>query len=421
MESQTPIARPRRDAPMTATPRSVSRRRGASRTLTAIVALALIAGMAACAPNDDDPIAVGFIGELTGPFAIWGIPARNGMQMAVDDLNASGGVAGRPLVLIERDTQGLAEEAVTALRGLIDRHDVVAAGGLVSSDVALAAARIAEDRRVPLFLVKAGSDQILSLSSRMTFRTCLPAAPMNLDPIVEFIEQQGITRVGAVVADYAWGRAIQDAMISRFAALDVRLEIEVAPVAEREFTPYLRRLADMDPQLIVATGHPPGALPLTRQAAELGIDAFITGSNSPAAAVMATVGEAAFDRYVDFTCADYDDPAYVELAARYYERFGDFMEDDAVSGYGQVLMVAQAIEAIGGTDPAQIAEYLHETTFDLPGYAWDLRFTAWGELADARPPLVVLRRQTPPDGVYPSANWYPQVLFEPEPLEPHVP
>lgn len=392
-----------------------------SRRVVVIFCVAVLMLATSACTSDDDPIAIGFLGELTGPFSIWGIPARNGMQMAVEDLNAAGGIDGREVVLVERDTQGAAQEAVTALRGLIDRQGVVAAGGIVSSDVALAAARVAEERQVPLFLVKAGSDRILNADSRATFRTCLPAAPMNLDPIIAFIQDQGISRVGAIVADYEWGRAIQAALLDRFAALEVSLVIEVAPVGEREFTPYLRRLADLDPELIVATGHPPGALPMTRQAAELGIDAFITGSNSPAAAVMETVGDAAFDRYVDFSCADYHDPAYLELAVRYQQRFGSFMEDDAVAGYGQVLMVAQAIEALGTTEPEAIAGYLRDHVFDLPGYAWDLQFTPWGELAEAQPHLIVLRRQAPPDGVNPGANWYPETIFHPEPLEPHVP
>lgn len=399
-------------APMLSRPRKV-------RALLWIAALALIA--AACTPSDDEPVTIGFLGELTGPFSIWGIPARNGMQMAVDDLNAAGGIAGRDVVLVERDTQGAAEEAVTALRGLIDRHRIVAAGGIVSSDVALAAARVAEERQVPLFLVKAGSDRILTRDSRVTFRTCLPAAPMNLDPIVAFIQERGISRVAAIIADYEWGRAIQSALLERFSTLEVSLVIEVAPVAEREFTPYLRRLAELDPELIVATGHPPGALPMTRQAAELGIDAYVTGSNSPAAAVIETVGDAAFDRYVDFSCADYQDPAYLELAARYQQRFGAFMEDDAVAGYGHVLMIAEAIEAVGADDPAAMADYIRGQVFDLPGYAWDLQFTPWGELAQARPHLILLRRQAPPEGVNPGADWYPETIFHPEPLEPHVP
>ena len=367
----------------------------------------------------DEPIRIGFLGELSGPFAIWGTSARNGMQMAVEDVNADGGIDGREVELLERDTQGVPEEAVTGLRELVERREVVAVGGPVSSDVGLAVSRVAEDEPIPLFLVMAGSDRILTPESRMTFRTCLPASSRVVEPFVTYIEDQGLTRIGAVVADYEWGRAVEDALRERLDDLpDVQYAIEVAPVQEREFTSYLRRFEDLDPQMIIATGHPPGALPLTRQAVELGLDAVVTGSNSPAAAVLEEVGDAAFGRYLDLSCSDHASESYQELAARYYDRFGVFMEDDAVSGYGQVLLLAETIEAIGTTDPEAIAEYLRETTFDLPGYAWELGWSQNGDLADATPNLTTLQQNTPPEGVNPDAGWYPEVLFRSPALEP---
>jgi branched-chain amino acid transport system substrate-binding protein len=370
---------------------------------------------------DGEPIQVGFLGELSGNFAIWGVPARNGMKMAINDINADGGVDGRPLELVERDTQGTPEEAVTAFEGMIDRDGIVAAGGLISSDVALSAARVAEEDGVPLFLVKAGSEAILARDSRYTFRTCLPAAPMNMQPLAEFIEDEELERVGAIIADYAWGRSIEAAMEDQIGALDVDLQIQVAPVPETDFTTYLRQLEGLEPDIIIATGHPPGSVPITRQAAELGSDAFVAGPNSSLSVVVSGVGDAAFDRYVDFSCADYAAADYQELASRYYEEFGDFMEDDAVSGYGQVTMIAEAIAEGGSDDPADIAEYLHTNSFDLPGYAFTMEWTEWGEFAAAQPLLVVMREQDPPEGVNPGANWYPEVLFQSEVLEPFEP
>jgi branched-chain amino acid transport system substrate-binding protein len=364
-----------------------------------------------------DPVRIGFLGELSGPFSIWGVSARDGMRLAVEDLNADGGIDGRPIELVERDTQGVPEEGVTALRELIERRGVVAAGGLVSSDVALAVSRVAEEEAVPLFLVMAGSDRILTPDSRMTFRTCLPAASVVVEPFVSYIEEAGLTRIAAIVADYEWGRAVEEALRGAFDGRDdLAFQVEVAPVQEREFTSYLRRFDD--PQVIVATGHPPGALPLTRQAGELGLDTIVTGSNSPAAAVMEEIGSGAYDRYLDISCTDHDDPDYHALAERYHERFGTFMEDDAVAGYGQVLMVAEAIEATGETDPEAIAEYLRGATFDLPGYAWDLRWTSNGDLHDATPHLTLLREQAPPSGVNPDARWYPEAVFRSPPLPP---
>jgi branched-chain amino acid transport system substrate-binding protein len=398
------------------------------RTWAGVIAGALL--LSGCAGADDgdetstageEPIPIAFVGELTGNFAVWGIPARNGMRLAVDDVNAAGGVDGRPLELFERDTQGNPEEAVTLLRGLIDRQGIVAAGGIISSDVGLSAARIAEEDGVPLMLVKAGSERILTTDTRYVFRTCLPAAPMNLQPIAEYVEAEGLTRIGAIVADYAWGRSIEDAMRQTIGEQDVALQIEVAPVPETDFTSALRRLTELDPELLIATGHPPGSSSIARQAAELGVGGSVVGPYAASASVMEGVGDLAYDRYVDLACSDVGSESYRELAARYHTEFDGFMENDAVAGYGLVQMIAQAIEETGSDDPGDIAAYLHETTFELPGYAFDVSFTEWGELASAQPLLTILREQDPPEGVNPGADWYPEVLFRSEVLEPFRP
>jgi len=203
--------------------------------------------------------------------------------------------------------------------------------------------------------------------------------------------------------------------------LDVELQIEVAPVPETDFTTYLRRLEDLDAQLLIATGHPPGSSSIARQAAELGSDAFVVGPYAAAGSVVEGVGALAFDRYIDLACADVESASYQQLATRYHAEFGDYMENDAVAGYGLVTMVAQAVEATGSDDPADIATYLHDTRFELPGYAFDVEWTEWGELASAQPLLTILRDQQPPEGVNPGAGWYPEVLFRSEVLEPFDP
>ena len=369
-----------------------------------------------------EPIRIGTLTELSGPFAPWGVAVRNGMQMAVADINDNGGVNGQPLELVERDTQSVPEEGVTALRGMIERDGIIAAGGVISSDVGLATARIAEQEQIPLFLVKAGSGAILTPDSRYTFRTCLPAAPMTMGPVVNYLEQEGLSRAGAIFADYEWGQSVREAFESQVGSMQgVETQIEVAPVDETDFTSYLRSIQQLQPDVIVATGHPPGTGAIVSQSAELGIDAVVTGPWVTLASVMEGVGDAAFDRFIDFDCADYSSTEYQELAARYNEQFDAFMEDDAVAAYGIVTMLAESIEATGETDPAAIAEHLHASTFDLPGYPSELSWTEWGELANSTPVVSIIREQEPPEGVNPGANWYPEVLLTSDPLEPYQP
>ena len=127
------------------------------------------------------------------------------MQLAVDEINAAGGVDGRPLELSVIDDQNNVEEGVSGTERLIE-DGAVAIGGVISSDVGPAAAGVAEELHVPLFTVKSGTPALLTQDSRYTFRSCLPAAPMVAAPIAQYIQEEGITRVGAIIADYAWGQ-----------------------------------------------------------------------------------------------------------------------------------------------------------------------------------------------------------------------
>jgi branched-chain amino acid transport system substrate-binding protein len=369
---------------------------------------------------EGEPIRIGVLTSLTGNFAPWGLQVRDGMQLAADDVNAEGGVGGRPIELEVVDDQSNADEGASGIERLIE-DGVVTVAGIISSDVGLATARIAEELETPLFLVKAGSEEILTRDSRYTFRTCIPSAPMVADPIVQYAEEQGLTRVGAIVADYAWGQAARAALEEAFADTGIEIQIEVAPVPETDFTTYLRSLQEFDPELLVATGHPPGSGAITVQSLDLGMDIPVTGAYSPLAAVVSGAGDAAIGRYTDFDCADFASEEYQELAVRYLAMSDNtFMEDDAVAGYGIVQMVAEAVGEVGD-DPVAIAEYLHANTFDLPGYPYEMSWTEWGEMAAAQPVFSIIGEGPAPEGVNEAGDWYPETLIVADPLEPYEP
>ncbi|MEO7398052.1 MAG: hypothetical protein ABIW84_05765, partial [Ilumatobacteraceae bacterium] len=125
--------------------------------------------------------------------------------------------------------------------------------------------------------------------------------------------------------------------------------------------------------------------------------------------------------YADFKCADFDDPDYQDMAKRYLAMSdNEFMEDDAVAGYGIVTMVAQAIEAVGD-DPVAISEWIHGESFDLPGYAFPMSYTEWGEMAEAAPIFYLLGEGPAPEGVNDAGTWYPELLSRSEPLTPFEP
>jgi branched-chain amino acid transport system substrate-binding protein len=246
---------------------------------------------------------------------------------------------------------------------------------------------------------------------------------MNITTYAGFIQDQGLTQIGAMIADYEWGHSIREAIESEIEPLEgVEVQYEIAPVPPGDFTSYLRSMeAGVDPEIIISTGHPPGTAPITSQSGDLGIADFVTGPMNPQAVIYDAAGDNAVGRYVDLSCVDWEDPAYIEFAQRYYEEYGEFAEMDAVAGYAIVQIVAQAIEATGSADPTDIADYVRANEFDIPGHAYTLAWTEWGELAQATPVVAVIEDIEPPEGVNPGAPWYLDVLFRSDPLDPYVP
>jgi branched-chain amino acid transport system substrate-binding protein len=345
------------------------------------------------------------------------------MLLAVEEINDAGGVDGRMIELLQQDSENDGDIASDRFERLVE-DGVVAVGGILSSGVGGPVSPLAEQLQIPTFLVKSGTEAALTADSRYVFRTCLPAAPMDAAPVLQYVQAQGFTNVGVIVADYPWGQSFKAAVENTFADTGIDYgEIQVAPVPpDTDFTSYVRNMADAGAQMVIATGHPPGGAAIVGLAADLMEDAYVTGAWTPPDRSLALIDpETATDRFTDFACADYTSDSYAELATRYLA-FSDnlFMSDDAVAGFAIVNMVAQAVGEVGD-DPVAIAEYLHANSFDMPGYAHPLSWTEWGELAEAAPIFFTITGGPAPEGLNEAGDWWIEVLSQSEPLEPYVP
>jgi branched-chain amino acid transport system substrate-binding protein len=241
--------------------------------------------------------------------------------------------------------------------------------------------------------------------------------------VVQLAQRRGIKSVGVMVADYAWGQSFKSSLEEEAKkASDIKFNVQVAPVPTTNFTPYLRSFGDVS--LIVATGHPPGAPLVLAQSAQLGMKAPVVGAYGPYSLTAKNAGASAFGRWSDFKCMATGSKAYKTLAKKYLKTFpqNEFFEDDALAGYAYVKIVAEAIRNVGVNSQA-IATYVHGHTFNIPGYAWPLRWTAWGEMIGARPQLAILTKSAPPEAGLNTAQttFWPRVIFRSPALTPYRP
>ena len=277
------------------------------------MATAVLSGSSAyggsSASTQGSPIKLGLITPLTpgaSNFVPWGVQVRAGAALAVNEINRSGGVKGRgqgrKLNLVVADDQGTnTTAAIDGFRRLTQQENVVSVGGIIGSPIGQATTRLAEEGKIPLFLVKSGNNEILTQSSRYTFRTCLPAAAMVAQSVVQLAQRREIRSVGVMIADYAWGQSFKSSLEDAAkAAPNIRFNVQVAPVPTQNFTPYLRAFGDVS--LIIATGHPPGAPLVLAQAGQLGLKAPVVGADGPWSLTAKSTTTSAFGRYSDFKC-----------------------------------------------------------------------------------------------------------------------
>ena len=117
-----------------------------------------------------------------------------------------------------------------------------------------------------------------------------------------------------------------------------------------------------------------------------------------------------YGRFVDYSCADFESPAYQALAARYHAATKRLLDNNALSGYAIVKIVAETVASSGSSDPKAVAQAIRSGRFQVDGYAWPLSYTEWGEMKEAAPILYTYEKGAA-GKMNPTATWRPKVVF----------
>jgi ABC-type branched-subunit amino acid transport system substrate-binding protein len=185
--------------------------------------------------------------------------------------------------------------------------------------------------------------------------------------------------VGAIVADYAWGRSAQDAIEEHF---EQDVNIQVAPIGADDFASYLRQFPD-DLEYLITAGHPPGAVTIANQAFELGYSPdVITGANTPPQLLAGALSDDAKEVFAHIHQSDPYSDAFHEAAEGFAGEYEEQFNTHTAFGYATGQMIAAAIEEAGEADPVAIADATRNISLDTV-LAAPLQYTEVGELDQA--------------------------------------
>jgi branched-chain amino acid transport system substrate-binding protein len=259
--------------------------------LIALLASAMLAGCGTDTTSDDtddgdtdvsgDPIKVGAILSLTGPYAGLGEPEKNTIDMLVDQINADGGINGRPLEVIIEDDATEAEQTVAAATKLIDQDEVVALIGATGSGQTMAIRDQVVAAEIPNVSI-AGATVITGDFNEWVFQTPWSntiVVPFTLD----YIEAQGISKV-AIIAD-SGGFAQDGVSVMKEFLADYDIEVvaeETFEPTDTDMTAQLTAIKGSDAEAVVlwSAGSAAAIVAQNMDALEMGIPLFGSHGNA---------------------------------------------------------------------------------------------------------------------------------------------
>jgi branched-chain amino acid transport system substrate-binding protein len=328
------------------------------RWITALL-VALLVSLPALPVSAQDTLRIGFFAPLTGFAAADGASAKHSAEIAVEEINAGGGIKGKKVELVVYDDRHDSKEAVALANKLVERDKVV---GVVSGSYSMPSRVTA-----PIF-AKAGLPMVVAYAVHPDVTKAGPCVFRNgyLGQVEgaagaeAAVKLSKAKRIAVLTIDNDFGRVASKAFIERAKKLGVEIVSEqVYPLGEKEFGPYLTKLKDQPIDLIYHTSYYNEGAQIARKTRELGIKAAMEGTEGIDSPKFLELAGAAAEGVTFTTNFNRDDPSpAVQGFLRKYKAKGG-VEADMVgaSAYDAVRILGRGI-AEGGTDAKAICAAL---------------------------------------------------------------
>jgi branched-chain amino acid transport system substrate-binding protein len=309
-------------------------------------------------------IVIGEYGSLTGGQATFGQSTHNGIIMAVDEINAAGGVNGRKLRVITEDDQSKAEEAANAVTKLISQNNVIAVLGEVASSSSLAAAPICQANKVPMITPSSTNERVTQVGDYI-FRMCF-IDPYQGEAMANYLARQLNLKRAAVLidvkSDYSTGLAanFEKTFVANGGQVVGR---QSYAQGDSDFRSQLTAIKATNPEVIFVPGYYNDIGQIAIQARDLGMQQPLAGGDGWESPKLIEIGGKALEGsfYSNHYHVDDPSPAVRDFVQKYQQRFGVKPDSLAALGYDSARVLADAIRRAGTTESAKLRDAIAAT------------------------------------------------------------
>ena len=373
----------------------------------------LVAGLTlgfAASSQAADLIKIGVAGPFTGGSAPMGVSMRDGVKLAVAEINAKGGVLGRQIQLVERDDEAKNERGVQIAQELINKEHVAATVGYINTGVALASQRFYQDAKIPVMNnVATGSiitKQFADQPENYIFRNSANDTIQSSMIVHEAIENRKFKKVAILADSTNYGQLGREDLEKALAAKGVKpVAVEKYNLKDVDMTAQLLKAKQAGAEAVLTYGIGPELAQIANGMEKLGWKVPMIGSWTLSMGnFIDNAGKNGNGARMPQTfIQDPNTPkrkAFIDAYIKAYHPPGDRMPSpvSAAQGYDSIYLLAAAIKQAGSTDGPKVKaalENLNEkvdgvvTTYDKP-YSKDNHeaitpaITVFGEVKDGR-------------------------------------
>ena len=345
-------------------------------SLKLLASAAAILAAGAAAAQDKDPIRIGVMYPITGTGAVYGVPAMQGHDLAVEELNAKGGIMGRKVVTVARDTKLNPADASAAMKEMITNEKVdVVLGGLASS-VGLAMSDVAKQESIVYISTIPKTIQMTTEKLHpWVFRTA-SNTDFEGDAMAQIVKQIGGKKICDVALDYAYGHdltaGIKKALPKH--APDAKIVLELRPkLGATDFNAFITQIMGSDCDTVTSSMWGNHFINFAKQAAPFGLFKkvkFIGGGEVASHEVASKVG------------ADYPDNVWSNTYELWYhsptemhKKFQAALAKKAgtkettmwpMLAYNGVMFYAAAVEKAKSADREAVRKALEGLSIETP-------------------------------------------------------
>ncbi len=334
---------------------------------------------------------VGFFAPLSGAQASFGNDAVRGAQLAVEEINAAGGILGHPLRLLVRDTQSRPEETKEVVNRLIDDDQVAALVGEIATDRSLVAAGIAQARGIPLITPGATSEAVTA-TGEWIFRACYTDS-FQASAMAKFARLIGVTKAAVLHdSENPYGTGLSADFEKDFVRLGGTItSVQTYRTGDRDFSVQLNAIRAGSPEVVFLPSYYAEAALIIRQARDLGFTEPFLGTDGWDSPEFLAVGGKAVENcyFAGHFSAENSRPEVDAFVQAYTKKFDSPPPPLAALAYDSIRLLAGALARAGTSEPAALREALAATR-DLAGVTGMITLD---EHRNPSKPVIVLRVQ----------------------------